>query len=405
MKKAAPLIILWCALLAGSPLVGQRARAAPLSSDWPSLNFDAAQSNYNSTEKTISAHNVLKLKVKWVYPSGACSPSFPMSDASYPILAAGHVFVPIQNGATIHVRELDALTGRCITRYKKNAQGGMLWDNGSLYLAGVYLQDLDPATGNVQAKINVTSRLPGSIFVKPLADKKLILAGFANRVQSGIYTVDAASNQVLHKLPSTSAIGAVLTGRVVTSTLTGSVFYDEASGKLVAKQPFFGSDWFAGSSLAYVVASPPKKKARLYAYGPNGHLSWSRAVGPVMATQNTDWPHAVGPTTLYVHVLTPREGIQALDPATGNVEWTRSLANVNQLVLANDVLFALTYGLGQPVRVVALDPATGKVIGAIVLSSGYFAFWAPNGLMVANGMVYVRVVGPGNVPELVALGL
>jgi outer membrane protein assembly factor BamB len=403
MKKATPLIILWCALMAISPAARAAPPAAP--SDWPSLNFDSAQSNYNSVEKTLSSHNVLKLKVKWVYPGKTCSPGFPMADASYPVAAAGHVFVPVQSGSTIHVRELDALTGRCITRFTKDAQGGMLWNSGNLYLAGKYLQAFDPATGNLVARVTATSNLGGSIFVKPLADKKVILAGFANRVQSSIYTVDAGSYQVLHRLPSTSAVAAVLTGRVVTSTLTGSVFYDEATGKALARQPYFGSNWFAGPNLAYMVASPPRKNARLYAYGPNGGWAWSRTVGPVMATQNTDWPHAVGPNTLYIQTLKPQEGIDALDPSTGAVLWTQRLADVNRLVLMNDVLLALTYPLGQQVRLAVLNPQNGKIIGAIVLSSGYSAFVANQDLMVANGMVYIRVVGPGNTPQLVALGL
>lgn len=407
MWKVAPLIILWCAL----PALQSRAHAAPPTSDWPSLNADAAQSNYNSTELTISAKNFLKLKRKWVYPGPQCSPSFPMSgyDASYPIVGGGHVFVPIQSGYNIHVRELDALTGKCITRFSKDAQGGMLWSGTTLYVAGKHLQAIDPATGRALAKIDAAQKFSGSIFVKPLADKKLILSGFANRIQSKIYTLDAATNTVLHRLPSASASAAVTSGRVMTSTLKGSILYDEASGRALARPPYFGSNWFAGTDKEYMVASPPGKGATLFGFDSSGRKLWSHTVGPVMAAQSQDWPHAVGPDAVYVTNFRPHqgvqgEGVQAIDPTTGHALWTLPLANVNQLALANDVLFALTYSLGQPVRVVAIHPKTGKTIGAIVLSSGYYGFFARDGLMVANGMVFVRVQGPQG-SQIVALGL
>jgi hypothetical protein len=46
---------------------------------------------------------------------------------------------------------------------------------------------------------------------------------------------------------------------------------------------------------------------------------------------------------------------------------------------------------------------TGKAIGALSLSTGYFAFPTNNELMVADGMVFVRAVGPSGT-TLVALG-
>jgi hypothetical protein len=153
-----------------------------------------------------------------------------------------------------------------------------------------------------------------------------------------------------------------------------------------------------------MVASPPGKGATLFGFDSSGHRIWSHTVGPAMAAQSQDWAHAVGPDAVYVTTLRPRVGIQAIDPTTGHALWTQTVANVNQLALANNLLLALTYSLGQPVRLVAIHPTTGKIVGAIVLSSGYYAFWAPNGLMVANGMVFIRVQGPQG-SQIVALGL
>ena len=108
---------------------------------------------------------------------------------------------------------------------------------------------------------------------------------------------------------------------------------------------------------------------------------------------------------MYVETLRPQVGVEALDPFLGTVLWARSLPDVQHIVLANGVLYVLTYGLGQQVRVVALHADTGIPIGAIVLSSGFFAFPASNGLMVANGMVFLRAATTSGSQVLVALGL
>jgi hypothetical protein len=39
----------------------------------------------------------------------------------------------------------------------------------------------------------------------------------------------------------------------------------------------------------------------------------------------------------------------------------------------------------------------------VVLSPGFYAFSAPNGLMVANGMVFIRAVGSAGSQFLLAL--
>jgi outer membrane protein assembly factor BamB len=112
----------------------------------------------------------------------------------------------------------------------------------------------------------------------------------------------------------------------------------------------------------------------------------------------------VAPDAVYVQTLKPKGGVAALDPQTGELLWMRSLADVQRLAVANGLLFVLTYGLGQPVRLVVLKADTGAPIGAVVLSAGYYAFPEPNELMIASGLVFIRVVGPRG-GQLVVLGL
>ena len=373
------------------------ARAATPGSDWPSLNYDAAQSNDNSAEKTLTARNVLRLKVKWTTP---------IADVSYPVVASKHVYVPIVAGHKIHVQVLDAVSGKPLGKIAKDGLGGLLVNNGSLYLAGYSLQQIDPVTDQRTAQIGPPAPLHGGVFLNPIADQKIILVGYSsNALTPGarLFTIDPTSNQVLRTLPSADAAGTIDgSGRIFTQTTAGSVFYDETSGRTVARQSDVRSKWFVGDTLAYTVASVKRENAVLYAFNGFGHRVWSHTVGPPLGA--IDWPHAVSPGALYVQIFRPQTGIQALNPTSGQVLWTRHISDITALTLAGDVLYALTYSLGQPVRLIALRAATGVPIGAIVLSLGYYAFNAANSLMVANGEVFIRTVGPGG-SKLVALDL
>ena len=391
MRKLALLFILGSLI----STAGSTAGAAPSPSDWPSLNADAAHSNNNATETTLTARNVLKLKVKWTTPE---------TNLSYPIVSAGKAYVPVLEGTRTHIRVLSLTTGNVLGTYTEDAMGGILMRSGTLYSAGRTLQAIDPATGTSLAKIVPSPSIKGGIFLNPVADKKVLLVGYALPTGPGsLYTVDPVSNVLVRKLASATGLGALTTGRILTATAVGSAFYDERTGKTLWSRTKVRSNWFAGDALAYTVTSVAGKNTTLYAYDGTGHAVWTRALGPPLAVQ--DWPHAIGGGTMYVETLRPRSGVQALDPFSGAVLWTRSIPDVQHIVLANGVVYVLTYGLGQPIRLIMLHADTGVPIGAIVLSSGYFAFPATNGLMVASGMVFVRAETNTGSQVLIALGV
>jgi len=394
MVRLRSLVILGVLLFAGQP----SARAAPAgTSDWPSLNADAAQSNYNAAEKTITSKNVLKVKVRW-------AASIP--DVSYPVVANGRVYLPVISHGKVHVRAVNAVTGKQVSVYPKDALGGIVFNNGNLYLAGHIVQEVDPSTGNKLAQISAKPSVSGGSFLYPVTDNKLLVAGYAGlhpSAANALYAIDPQTNKVLWKLQSSSAESTLGTGRILTQTAKGSELYDETSGRGVALRPNVYSDWFAGSLLAYCVAAIGRGKATLYAVDGTGRIIWKRAIGPSVI--NPHWPHAVSPTAVYVQTLTPGEGVQSLDPQSGTILWTRSIPNVQRLAEANGVLFVLSYGLGQQVRLLALHAGSGAPIGAILLSPGYQFFNALNGLMVASGMVFLRAVSPHGATQLIALGL
>jgi outer membrane protein assembly factor BamB len=299
---------------------------------------------------------------------------------------------------------LNSSNGKTLGTYTEDALGGLLMRLGILYTAGHALQAIDSATGESIAKITPHPSVKGGIFLNPIADKKVILVGYAlPRGPGSLYTVDPNANQLVSKMASATSVGTLGTGRVLTETATGSAFYDERSGKTLWSRTAIKSNWFAGDALDYTVSSVKGKNTTLYAYDGTGHSVWSRSVAPPLAVQ--DWPHSVSTSAVYVQVLRPQVGVQALDPLSGTVLWTRTIPDVQHIVLANGVLYVLTYGLGQQVRLVALHADTGVPIGAIVLSSGFFAFPASNGLMVANGMVFIRAANTTGTQVLVALGL
>jgi hypothetical protein len=393
MKRWLLLAILGCL-----PVLPAATAGASPRSDWPSLDADAAHSNSNSQEKALSAKSVLKLKVKW---------ALPIPPQSYPVVWDGQVFLPFAAGKKTHVRAVNAATGKTIQTYAKDAGGGMLASSAGLTVAGHTLQVLDPSTGEKQS---VTPNPPGTsagTYLDPTSDGSVLLAGYATSSRTStanLYTIDPTSSAILHKLTSSTAQGTIAAhGRIVTQTDTGGAFYDEKTGRSIAKQRTVFGPWFAGSALSYTVATVAKKSVYVMAYNAAGKRLWYRAVGPPYLVQ--DWPHAVTAGAVFVERLRPTVGVEALDPLKGTVLWSRSLANVQRLAEANGVLFVLTYALGQPVRLVVLTAATGKPIGVISLSSEYYAFPAQNDLMIADGMVFIRAIGPGNVQQLVALGL
>lgn len=376
------------------------AHASPSTSDWPSLNFDAAQSNNNLDEKALNSRNILKLKVRWFAS---------IADASYPVIAGGNAYLPVVAHGKIHVRVLDALSGKSVALYPKDALGGMLVNNGSVYLAGRNLQAVDAAGGAKVTTISASPALSHGSFVYPISDDKVIIAGYAStkgRAPNTLYAINPQSNNVMWKAPSLDALGAIGAGRVLTQTATGSAFYAEGDGHATAAPRSVYSDWFGNDSLAYTVASiavanVKRRHATLYAYFPSGVLGWKRRVGPNMVAAG--WPHAVTPDRLYIQTLLPQSGVSCLNATNGHQIWFRQIADIQRIVHVNSMVLVLTYGLGQQVRLLAFQAKSGKSIGAVVLSPGYYAFPEPNELMVADGMVFIRVEGAKG-SQLLALG-
>ncbi len=373
---------------------GMSPAGAATPSDWPSLGANAAQSNFNADETALTTKNVRKLKVKWTVP---------IPDVSYPVVAGGHVYVPQQKGKSVHAEALDVLTGKPVATFTKGARGGLLVNGGKLYLAGHSLEILDASTGEKDAEIKGPSTSREATFTYPIADSRVVLAGYAGagkKVANSIYAIDPASDTVLWHSPSQNAQGAITAGRVLTLTSTGTVAYGESSGKTVTTEASLLSDWFGSGDLAFTVASAANHNATLFAYDTSGHSAWSRKVGPRMDPRG--WAHAAAPQGVYVAMLKPYEGLEALDPADGSVQWRARLPGIQRLAAANGMVFALSNEMGMPLRLAVYRADSGKVVASLSLSAGYFAFSTSNELMIAEGMVFVRAVGPGG-PTLVAL--
>jgi outer membrane protein assembly factor BamB len=389
---------LFCAILIFLVPVQASAASSSPHSNWSSLDADAARSNSNPLEKTLTAANVLRLKVKW---------ALPIPTQSYPVVADGKVYIPLATRHKIHVRAFNVLTGKPIHTYPQDASGGLLATSAGLVVAGRLLQLLDPLSGAKLEQMPAPTPLSGGTYLDPSSDGKVLLVGYATTTRSSsasLYTIDPTTGTILHKLVSSTAQGTIGShGRILTVTTEGGAFYDETSGRAVARQASLFGPWFAGSTLSYTVGSMGKKPVSLFAYDGTGQRVWKRALGPPYIVDN--WPHAVTPTNVFVERVKPSVGVEALDALTGAVLWNKSIPNVQRLAEANGILYVLTYSLGLPIKVVALKAATGKIIGVIGLSSAYYAYPEQNDLMIANGMLFIRAVGPNNLQELVALGL
>ncbi|HEX8919799.1 MAG TPA: PQQ-binding-like beta-propeller repeat protein, partial [Chloroflexota bacterium] len=365
---------------------------------WRQLNADATQSNYNATEKTLSTHTFLHLRVKWSVTTAPLS-------LSYPIVAGGRVYIPVLSGNHVYARALDVATGKPLKMYSRDTIGGMVYAGSALYLAGSSIQAIDPTTGQQLGQIVANPKVPGGVFIKPVTDGKTLVVGYAGTKQGSInkiYAIDATSNEVRWQAASLNAETAIASSRVLTQVPTGSTFYDEASGKVVARENNMYSDWFAGPLLNYTVATVKTGPATLYAVDGSGKRIWSRVVGPRYITAG--WPHAIAPAGIIMQTLQPRVGVEELDPESGNVIWFRPLPNIAHIAVANGVVYVLTYGLGQPIRLYGFGAGKGKPLGVHILSQGFYGFASDNALMVANGMVFVRAVDSRGNSYLVALG-
>src|SRR5947209_4568330 len=231
------------------------------SSSWPALNADAAQSNYNPDTTALTAKNVLKVKARWCAVTAA---------ASYPIVSGGRVFLPVEANGKIHARVFDAATGKPLATYSKDAVGGMLAGNGNLYLAGHTLQAVSLANGQKLFGITGSPRLSLSTFVFPETDGHYLFSGFYSGINSSIYTLDPQSGAVIQRLPSTTAAGTIAGGRVLTNTAGASIIYDAGTGRALARPPYLGSYWFAGSVLGYAVCSAKGKGTSVIALDGTG---------------------------------------------------------------------------------------------------------------------------------------
>src|SRR5579875_573564 len=116
MRKAAFLAILglFFSLTAGRA-------ATPPASNWPALNYDAGQTNDNPNETTLTASNVLKVKVLW---------SQPIADNSYPIVAGGRVYDPVVRGTHVQITEYQAQTGAFVRNFARNSLDRRPRDSG-----------------------------------------------------------------------------------------------------------------------------------------------------------------------------------------------------------------------------------------------------------------------------------
>ena len=367
---------------------------ATSTSNWQALDADAAHTNSNPDEKTLTAKNVLKRPVKWARP---------VPTLSYPVVMDGR-WTSRRPPARNDVHVVDVATGKTLATFTKDASGGILATDTGIILAGRVLQSLNAATGAQQAQIDAPVGLHGGIYLDPVADSAVVVAGYATSLRAStanLYSVDLSSNSIVHTMTSSTALGIVANGRILMDTQTGGAFYDEKSGKSVAKQPAIFGPWFAGTTLSYTVAPVKGKNVSIMAYDGVGRRAWTRVIGPAYSV--LDWPHAVTPTAVYVERAGPTIGVEALDPITGAVLWQRTVANVQRLAEANGVLYVLSYNLGEPVRLVMFKAATGAAIGAVTLSTQYYAYPEQNDLMIADGTVFLRVVGPGNIQQLLAL--
>jgi outer membrane protein assembly factor BamB len=362
-RKLAPSRFLSTLILAGVAIAASSVTA--LAADWPGYGFDAAHSGANTAENTISPSNVAQLKLAWTASIGQdlrCTP----------VEANGVVYDTVGNGGNTPMTAYayDLATGGL--KWKTNYQsatttasaciGGPSYGGGLLYVTDYYgfLGAIDANTGAMKW----STQLGFGIWGAPTYSNGMLYVADRRAVVTALDALTGAISWQTAPFGSGAEVDSspAVAGGLVVIGQTGSCFncggiraFDQVTGAL---------RWYAGGT---------------------GHSS--------VRFESA----AIAGSVVYVSI--EDGGLDALDLATGQRQWTGTIANVSgaqnwstpavsggQVFVAGNDGKLYAFGVGCGTGGASCSPIwTGVVNGnAFPTFRGVFASPA-----VANGLVYI----------------
>ncbi len=351
-------------------------------SSWPQGQHDARGTNFNGSEKMLSARTVRTLHVAWTYPRVTAA------------VASGSLVYGVFDGNTIGsspgVVVINAQTGT-VTRHFSARQLGLrtqdvprsvaVWNGRLLVSTTRQVLSMNPGTGKVDW------RVPGG------ADA-LVVSGHT------IYTGKGCQNPC--GLQASQSID-LSTGKLlwthagnfghVPALIGGHLYqawgeyngrtnvYAPTSGRLLGTMPIYG-EWTgdAHHTYAYVVTgqSITDKHAALKEIGPDGRARWSTSLG-----RAGDGYLVYAYSTIYSGSYRFSPGMVAINAANGRIRWAANLGQYLHLAAANHLLVVANDQTGQ---ISVLNAGSGRVLRQLILPDKPHAV---SGLTIAGGAIYV----------------
>ncbi|MFZ5547383.1 MAG: PQQ-binding-like beta-propeller repeat protein [Pseudomonadota bacterium] len=372
---------------------------AAAQAQWAQDGFGAAKTFANNAETTLDRHNAALLQTRWQEQVG----QFYASAAAH---AGGRLFL-------------------CSNLYGALAQspktGEMLWSQvgasvgncGTPVLAGdrAYLVSssfgppyrnqlsaVDQATGAAQWSVDLPagSSYLGLGFGPALHNGRL----FVSTARQAVMAVDAADGRLIWE--ASTGGGVVLNndpsvghGRVFVSSwhdcceaARRQLFaFDAQSGQALWASDVDASNMQYPALVLNKVALVGSDSGQVHAFAVvDGQRLWSRQLNGYVSAPLAGHAHRV-------YVASGNRDVQALDVATGEIAWTRTLPGSHQvasnLAWANGVLYFTSQDFNGHQRLVGLNAGSGKPVAGVTLSlRGAFSK-----LSVVDGRVFLSTDG------------
>lgn len=353
-------------------------------SSWPQSGYDARGTNFNGTEKTLSARNVRSLHVAWSIP-GVTAP-VASGQAVYGVMYGsnagafpGVVVINARTGATTHFFSSRQLGLQ--TKPADAPQALALWNGRLIVGARGQVLALNPSTGKIYW------RVPGGADALVISGKQLFTGKGCQSACGSLVSqsIDLSTGKLLWTHRGNFGHAPVLMGShlyQVWGEYGGHTsVYDQTSGTLLGTMPIYG-EWTgsAGHTYAYVVSarSIPNKHAALKEIGPDGRAQWSINLG---RAGDGYLVYAYG--TIFTGSYRFSPGMVAINAANGRIRWAADLGQYLHLAAANHLLIATNDQTGQ---VSVLNAGSGRILRQLTLPNKPYAV---SSLAIAGGTIYV----------------
>jgi outer membrane protein assembly factor BamB len=358
---------------------------------WPMPGHDAQQSNFNATERVLTAQSVAGLHQVW---------SFPAQGPAGVIATGARVYALVPRGQTENVLVLNARTG-AVDRWLSPAQlhlaageapTALAYSHGKLIVGGGTRSTVavDGASGRFLWRAGVPAQ-----FLAVGGNTAYTGKGCQNSTSvCGALTsaaIDTNSGRVLWQHPGNGGGQPVtVAGRLyqLWGTEGGNTrVYDTRSGALLGTLPLDAA-WVGDSANAYALDYGARggSRAWLGRISPSGKPAWKTDLGRLSAFVAAP---AIANGMLFVPSNRFHPGVVAIDATKGAIRWGANVGGISRLMVANGLLYALGATDGALIIINVANGHTVRTLPPPKVATAGGIHPPITGELVANGTVYL----------------